>query len=148
VNLFTVFLGLALAWVPAYTDRLDVATLDGDLVRYLGLVVSVVGSVLVVGTKYLLATRHSGPANDRSNDRLFTSGFYQFIRHPQYLAGILLSTGWSLVFRSGAGLVLVLIELAILIFRIHTEESVLISEYGEEYTTYQNRTWRLLPVLY
>src|SRR5438093_948839 len=31
-------LGFLLAWLPAYTDRREIWTLDGDFVRYLGLV--------------------------------------------------------------------------------------------------------------
>ncbi|HMB04258.1 MAG TPA: isoprenylcysteine carboxylmethyltransferase family protein, partial [Isosphaeraceae bacterium] len=30
-------LGFVLAWLPAYTDRHDIGTIDGDAVRYLGL---------------------------------------------------------------------------------------------------------------
>jgi hypothetical protein len=41
-------LGFVLAWPPAYTDRRDIGTIDGDTVRHLGLALFVVGSVLRV----------------------------------------------------------------------------------------------------
>ncbi|HKB35276.1 MAG TPA: hypothetical protein VKD72_02415, partial [Gemmataceae bacterium] len=46
--------GFVLAWLPAYTDRHDLWTLDGDAVRYLGLVLFVIGSVLRVGAVFVL----------------------------------------------------------------------------------------------
>src|SRR5262249_38160474 len=38
--------GLVLAWLPAYPDRHDIGTIDGDAVRYLGLALFVLGSAL------------------------------------------------------------------------------------------------------
>jgi hypothetical protein len=53
-------LGFVLAWLPAYTDRRDIGTIDGDAVRYLGLVLFVVGNVLRVGAVFVLGRRFSG----------------------------------------------------------------------------------------
>jgi hypothetical protein len=53
-------LGFLLAWLPAYTDRTDIGTIDGDAVRYLGLAVYVVGCTLRVGAVFVLGRRFSG----------------------------------------------------------------------------------------
>ena len=53
-------LGFVLAWLPAYTDRTDIGTIDGDAVRYLGLAVYVVGCTLRVGAVFVLGRRFSG----------------------------------------------------------------------------------------
>jgi hypothetical protein len=36
-------LGLVLGWLPAYTDRRDIGTVDGDVVRYLGVAIYING---------------------------------------------------------------------------------------------------------
>jgi hypothetical protein len=53
-------LGFVLAWLPAYTDRRDLWTIDGDLVRYVGLALFVGGSALRVGAVFVLGRRFSG----------------------------------------------------------------------------------------
>jgi len=52
------------------------------------------------------------------------------------------------VFRSVAGLVLVLPFLWILVSRMDAEERLLASEFGAAYDAYRRRTWRLLPGVY
>jgi len=77
-----------------------------------------------------------------------TTGFYRFIRHPSYLGALLGTVGWVLVFRSGIGLLLTVLLIAMLVIVIRAEESLLLSEFGEEYAAYQRRTWLLLPFLF
>jgi protein-S-isoprenylcysteine O-methyltransferase Ste14 len=69
-------LGFVLAWLPAYTDRRDVGTIDGDAVRYLGLALFVVGSVLRVGAVFVLGRRFSGLVAIQENHQLETGGLY------------------------------------------------------------------------
>jgi protein-S-isoprenylcysteine O-methyltransferase Ste14 len=56
--------------------------------------------------------------------------------------------GWTLVFRSGPGLLLVLLAIPFVLVRIQDEERFLVSEFGDEYERYRRRTWRLLPFVY
>jgi protein-S-isoprenylcysteine O-methyltransferase Ste14 len=56
--------------------------------------------------------------------------------------------GWTLVFRSGPGLLLVLLMIPFVLVRIQDEERFLVSEFGDEYERYRHRTWRLLPLVY
>lgn len=62
--------------------------------------------------------------------------------------GLLGGIGWVLVFRSGIGLLLIFLLVPGFIFLIRAEEALLVSEFGDEYTTYQGHTWRLLPFIY
>jgi protein-S-isoprenylcysteine O-methyltransferase Ste14 len=60
-----IFLPLALltpafAWLPAFADRRDLLTLDGDVVRYLGLVLYVGGGGLRTWVMFVLGRRFSG----------------------------------------------------------------------------------------
>ncbi len=59
-----------------------------------------------------------------------------------------MSLGWALAFRSAVGVLLVLLLVPPLIARIHAEERLLGSEFGEEYDAYRARTARLIPGVY
>jgi protein-S-isoprenylcysteine O-methyltransferase Ste14 len=141
-------LSIVLAWLPAYTDRNDLWTLDGDAVRYAGLVLFVVGSVLRVGAVFVLGRRFSGLVAIQEGHELVTGGLYRVIRHPSYLGLLLGLFGWSLVFRSAIGVLVSLLFVPPLVARMNSEEALLESEFGEQYAAYRRRTWRLLPFLY
>jgi protein-S-isoprenylcysteine O-methyltransferase Ste14 len=50
--------------------------------------------------------------------RLKTDGVYRFVRHPSYLGALLAMAGWTLVFRSGPGLLLALLMIPFVLVRI------------------------------
>ena len=141
-------LGFVLAWLPAYTDRRDIGTIDGDAVRYLGLALFVVGNVLRVGAVFVLGRRFSGLVAVQEGHELETGGLYRVIRHPSYLGLLLGLFGWALVFRSAIGVLVSLLLFPPLVARMNSEEALLESEFGERYSEYRRRTWRLLPFLY
>jgi protein-S-isoprenylcysteine O-methyltransferase Ste14 len=141
-------LTVALAGLPAYTDRRDLWTLDGDAVRCFGLVLLTVGGVLRVGPMFVLGRRFTWPLASQEEHRLVTTGFYRVIRHPSYLGALLGGVGWVLVFRSGIGLILMALLFPMIFVVIPAEESLLLSEFGEAYADYRRRTWRLVPFVY
>jgi protein-S-isoprenylcysteine O-methyltransferase Ste14 len=79
---------------------------------------------------------------------LVTTGIYGAIRHPSYLGLPLMALGWVFAFRSGVGLLLVVLTLLPLLARITSEEKLLQTQFGAEYDSYRARTWRLVPFLY
>jgi protein-S-isoprenylcysteine O-methyltransferase Ste14 len=70
------------------------------------------------------------------------------IRHPSYLGLLLGLFGWALLFRSAIGVLVSLLLLPPLIARMNSEEALLESGFGEQYSDYRRRTWRLLPFVY
>jgi protein-S-isoprenylcysteine O-methyltransferase Ste14 len=140
--------GVVLAWLPAYTDRHDIWTIDGDTVRYLGLALFVIGSVLRLAAVFVLGRRFSGLVAIQEGHELATGGLYRVIRHPSYLGLLLGLFGWALIFRSAIGVLVSLLLLPPLVARMNSEEALLESEFGERYADYRRRTWRLLPFLY
>jgi protein-S-isoprenylcysteine O-methyltransferase Ste14 len=73
---------------------------------------------------------------------------YRFLRHPSYLGFLTALAGWALVFRSGIGLLLTASLVWPIVYRIRDEEKLLASEFGAEYETYRQSTWRLVPFIY
>ncbi len=144
---FTV-IGLADGYLPAYTDRIDFLTLDGDIIRWLGVVLFVVGGALRIWPVFVLGPRFSGLVAIQPGHTLVTTGVYGIIRHPSYLGILVNATGWALAFRSGVGVLLAALIIPPLLARIHAEETLLRWQFGAEYDAYCARTSRLIPGLY
>jgi protein-S-isoprenylcysteine O-methyltransferase Ste14 len=79
---------------------------------------------------------------------LVTDGIYGVIRHPSYLGAIILMLGWALAFRSALGVILAALIIPLLLARIHSEEAMLRSQFGDQYDAYCQRTSRLIPGIY
>ena len=142
------FLGLLSAWLPAYTDRQDFWTFDGDSVRWVGVVLFAVGGVVRMWPVFVLGRRFSGLVAIQPGHQLVTTGIYRIIRHPSYLGLMVASLGWVLAFRSGAGVVITALLLVPLVARIRAEEALLLSQFDGEYEAYRARTSRLIPGIY
>jgi protein-S-isoprenylcysteine O-methyltransferase Ste14 len=141
-------IGLLDGYLPAYTDRMEFWTIDGDAVRWVGVILFAAGGALRLWPVFVLGDRFSGLVAIQPGHRLVTSGVYGVIRHPSYL-GLLISTlGWGLAFRSGVGVLLTALLLPPLLARIRAEERLLRTQFGDEYVAYCARTSRLVPGLY
>jgi protein-S-isoprenylcysteine O-methyltransferase Ste14 len=141
-------IGFLNGYLPAYTDRMELWTIDGDAVRWLGVVLFAVGGALRIWPVFVLRHRFSGLVAIQPGHTLVTSGIYRVIRHPSYLGLLINSLGWSLAFRSGVGVLLTALLIPPLLARIGAEENLLHSEFGGEYDAYRSRTSRLIPGIY
>jgi protein-S-isoprenylcysteine O-methyltransferase Ste14 len=141
-------IGLIAAFLPAWTDRKEFWTLDGDAVRWLGVVLFAAGGALRIWPVFVLGNRFSGLVAIQPGHTLVTNGVYRIVRHPSYLGLLVNSLGWSLAFRSGVGVLLTALMIPPLLARIHAEEGLLRSQFGAEYEAYCARTSRLIPGLY
>lgn len=102
-----------------------------------GAVVAIV--VISVAALFTSGNISSGRREDTKN---------RVIRHPSYLSLLLGLFGWAQLFRSGIGLLVSLLLLPPLVARMNSEEALLESEFGEAYSDYRRRTWRLIPFVY
>jgi protein-S-isoprenylcysteine O-methyltransferase Ste14 len=141
-------IGLLDAYLPAYTDRKEFWTLDGDAIRWLGVVLFAAGGALRIWPVFMLGHRFSGLVAIQPGHTLVTTGLYRLVRHPSYLGLLVNSLGWALAFRSGAGVLLTALLIPPLVARIRAEDRLLRSQFGGEYEVYCNRTSRLIPGVY
>jgi protein-S-isoprenylcysteine O-methyltransferase Ste14 len=141
-------IGLLSAYLPAYTDRKGLWTLDGDAVRWPGVVLFAAGGALRIWPVFVLGRRFSGLVAIQPGHTLVTPGAYGVVRNPSYLGLLINSLGWALAFRSGVGVLLTALLIPPLLARIRAEETLLRSQFGREYDAYRSRTWRLIPGLY
>jgi protein-S-isoprenylcysteine O-methyltransferase Ste14 len=141
-------LAVLAAFLPAWTDRNEFWTLDGDAIRWLGVVLFAAGCALRLWPVVVLGNRFSGLVAIQPGHTLVTSGVYGVIRHPSYLGLLVTSLGWALAFRSGVGLLITALMIPPLLARIHSEERLLHTQFGADYDAYRARTSRLIPGLY
>jgi protein-S-isoprenylcysteine O-methyltransferase Ste14 len=148
VILVFVIIGFLNAYLPAYTDRRELWTINGDTIRWIGVALFAVGGALRIWPVFVLGHRFSGLVAIQPEHALVTSGIYGVIRHPSYLGLLINSLGWSLAFRSGVGVLLTVLLIPPLLARIDAEENLLHSEFGDDYNAYRSHTWRLIPGIY
>ena len=141
-------IGALAGYLPAYTDRKGFWILDGDTIRWLGVVLFAVGGALRIWPVFVLGNRFSGLVAIQPDHTLVTSGVYGVIRHPSYLGLLVNSLGWALAFRSGVGVLLTALIIPPLLARIRAEERLLRTQFGSEYDAYRSRTSRLIPGLF
>jgi protein-S-isoprenylcysteine O-methyltransferase Ste14 len=141
-------LGILAGFLPAYTDRKGLATLDGDGIRWLGVLLFAAGGGLRIWPVFVLGRRFSGLVAIQPGHRLVTDGVYRIIRHPSYLGLLISSLGWVLLFRSAVGVALTALMIPPLVVRIRAEEKLLRSHFGAEYEGYSSHTARLVPGIF
>ncbi|CAN2534009.1 hypothetical+protein [Methylocapsa aurea] len=141
-------IGLLDAFLPAYTDRLDILTIGGETLRWIGVGLYVIGGVLRLWPVFVLGRRFSGLVAIQPGHELVTTGLYARIRNPSYLGLLIGLVGWALAFRSIVGLLLAAATIPPLVARMKSEEALLASHFGAAYEAYRARTARLVPGLY
>lgn len=144
-------LGIVLAWAEA-SPRLASGT------GVLATVLDIAGMLVTVGAIALIAATiaiHRVPLAlwHQDDDRnapvhIVTYGPYAWVRHPFYVAFILLLAGAASIARDPITLVALPLGLFVLDWTARTEEKKLLaSELGDEYGAYRDRTGRFVPRL-
>jgi protein-S-isoprenylcysteine O-methyltransferase Ste14 len=82
--------------------------------------------------------------------RLIETGPYRWIRHPGYLAQLLVHVPFAALLSEGwiAALGALALLAAVYTRRIRLEEAMLAERLGRSWVDYAERTWRLVPGLY
>jgi protein-S-isoprenylcysteine O-methyltransferase Ste14 len=84
-----------------------------------------------------------------ADHRVIDTGPYRFIRHPSYAGSLLALFGFTLCIPNWASWLLILVPCgAVILWRIHIEEAALLGGLREPYSSYMQRTRRLIPWIY
>ena len=89
-----IIIAVAFAWLPPHLDRLNRWTIDGDTVRYLGLIITAIGGFVRVATVFELGHRFSIFVALQPDHRLKTDGLLSFCPAPQLFGMFLAMAGW------------------------------------------------------
>ncbi|BBZ11529.1 methyltransferase family protein [Mycobacterium branderi] len=117
--------------------------------RWLGIAALGLGLAVRAWGMVALGRHYTRTVREVDEHQLVTSGPYAVIRHPGYAGTILVWCGYAL---AAAGWVAVLVVGALVVaayaYRVHTEEALLGSVFGQRYEDYRRRTSRLVPFVY
>ncbi len=131
-----VFTAMCVLWVSWFSlCPMDPFRVDfPDVVRWTGLAVFIIGTILAVGA--LIQLR--GVENI---DHLVTTGLFRKIRHPMYMGFISWILGWSLYHSAIISFGIGLIGIVNVLYWRRLEEVRLQAQYGSTYQRYRLTTW-------
>lgn len=130
-----------------FLDSLFPITANPNAIRMIGIGIYTLGLVLAIVGRIQLGNNwvNLEDAQVLSHQQLVDAGIYRFIRHPIYSGDFLLVLGLELALNSW--LVLIVLPLAIVIYRQANAEEKLLVEAFPQYPEYQRRTKMFLPYI-
>ncbi len=102
-------------------------------------------ALLLIWVFRSLGTNITDTVVTRAEHTLVTTGPYQWVRHPFYVATALAAIAISLVTANWFLALTGGLAVALLVVRTRTEEKKLIDRFSDEYRAYMDRTGRFLP---
>jgi protein-S-isoprenylcysteine O-methyltransferase Ste14 len=83
------------------------------------------------------------------NHKIIETGLYKFIRHPGYLGQLIIFIGITTSMSNWLSVLFMMVPVTLgYLYRIKVEECFLAEQLGEDYWNYQERTKRIIPLLY
>jgi protein-S-isoprenylcysteine O-methyltransferase Ste14 len=143
-------IGFMIVFIAPYSESHNLLVMGGgDIVRYFGLIVFLIGYLLMVGAPLHLGKQFSVYVTIQEGHELVTDGPFRYMRHPRYSGIIFWVFGVALVFLSGPALVLAVIMMILMLLRIPKEERLLHEEFWGAWEDYCRRTGkRVIPFVY
>jgi protein-S-isoprenylcysteine O-methyltransferase Ste14 len=136
-------LGLFLIVWVADSFFMKVSTVMTDSVPlYAGLIAAV---IIFTVSLYLLKSSHNVVAGEHRPAKVIADGVFKYIRHPLYMSAILF---YLALIASTLSIVSFVLWVAIFIFYDYIagyEEKLMEMKFGEEYTSYRQKTGKWLP---
>jgi len=143
-------IGFLIIFIAPYSDSHNFLVMGGgDILRYLGLIIFLVGYIFMVWAPLHLGKQFSWLVTVQEEHELVTDGPFRYMRHPRYSGIIQWVFGVALIFLSIAGLVLAVLMSALMLLRIPKEERMLHHEFGKEWVDYCKKTTKkVIPFVY
>lgn len=116
-------------------------------IHYIGVTLILIGVLLIMLIYFSFGQYMSPNPVPLKNSILKTTGFYKFIRHPMYLAVVILMTGVILYFQAFINLLWLPVLFLFFIIKSSMEEKLLSKKFPE-YISYISRTKRIIPFIY
>lgn len=142
-------LALGLSFVVAICSQATRFQSGSATMFAIGISLMIMGSVLRSHCMRMLGPWFTTAVAVQPQQQLVTAGLYRWVRHPSYLASMLVLIGVALAQTNWLSLlILMVIPAATYGYRASVEERLLRSELGENYIAYMQRTRRFVPFLY
>ena len=137
---------LALILAPLL-NSFEVAHLDlGFPLGWVGVALMLAGLVLRWWANAVLGRFYTSTLRLAEGQRIVRAGPYRLVRHPGYGGVLLLWAGAGLASQNWAVAAIILSMMSVAYaYRIKSEESMLQTAFGDQYRSYMQFTWRLVP---
>ncbi len=117
------------------------------VIRFFGIAIGTLGGVLWVYTFHHLGLNLTDTVVTRENATLVTTGPYRYVRHPFYIALLMIAVANGLATANWFIFLGTFIVFVLLYQRTSKEELKLIEKFGDAYRTYMTSTGRFFPKL-
>lgn len=118
------------------------------ILYFLGIVIFSIAFIFRLLFALQMGDSYSQSISPKLNGELVTSGIRSIIRHPLYLLYFFEICGLVLMCVTRIGIICIIADCIVTIYRIQIEEQLLIKKYGELYKNYKLKTWKLIPYLF
>lgn len=115
----------------------------------IGVLLVIIGLIVRINAIRTLKQHFTYNVIKIKDHQLIDTGWYKYIRHPGYLAQLIIFLGIATSMANWlAVLGMIVPVLAGFLYRIHVEEKFMQDQMGQKYLDYKRRTKRLLPWIY
>jgi protein-S-isoprenylcysteine O-methyltransferase Ste14 len=115
----------------------------------IGSVLIIIGLIIRITSIITLKQQFTYTVTKIENHELIEKGLYKNIRHPGYLGQLIIFTGIATLLSNWLSVLLMIIPVFLgYYYRILVEERFMTDQMGQKYIDYQNRTKRLIPMIY
>jgi protein-S-isoprenylcysteine O-methyltransferase Ste14 len=136
------------AAIVASVKARDTIGMPEQPIRAIGYGVFALGCFLFAHSLFYIRGAVRGNV-DPVGDRLVTGGPYRFVRHPVYLAMLVMCLGLTVGMRSWLGIALTaMVFFPAAVYRARLEEAALGQEFGEQWNAYRRRTHFIVPFIF
>jgi protein-S-isoprenylcysteine O-methyltransferase Ste14 len=120
-----------------------------DVFFAVGAVMTVMGILIRIQSILTLKQYFTYSVARTEDHQLIETGLYKTIRHPGYLGQLIIFAGISISLSNWLSVLFMMIPVAIgYMYRIQVEERFMIEQMGERYLNYQERTKRIIPLIF
>jgi len=136
--------------VPVVVDVLGVGIFAMSIAAgFVALLVMLLGVGTRIWAAVTLGNYYTTTLMVAEGQRVVTKGPYAWVRHPGYLGEVLIWTGLGVLSSSLiVALWLPIMFVVVILYRISSEERMLVKELGDDYVKYQRKTRKLVPFVY
>lgn len=115
---------------------------------YIGVPIYIIGAIFNEYSRFVLGKQWSGPAIIIKDHKLIATGPYGIVRHPMYLANIIMYVSAGLMVNCILGIILsLIIFVPIFMKRAFVEESELEETFGNTYKNYNKSVPMFIPLM-
>ena len=115
----------------------------------IGMALIVIGLIIRIHSILTLKQYFTYSVAKVEKHKIIETGLYKFIRHPGYLGQLIIFIGISTSISNWLSILVMMIPVTLgYLYRIKVEERFMLEQLGEDYLNYQERTKRLIPMIY